>query len=137
MGFAGTPPSIQFEMEQYLADGRTDPVGGASSSDGRARIGAAFNTRYRVRGRGSCGETSDWADIQIGPVNPCGSCGPASPPAPPAPTPPSNPGGGNGDDGKCTSKGDDGNKKDDGHKGDRDKRRRHFGGGYEHDNCRD
>jgi hypothetical protein len=131
MGFAGSPPAIQFEMERYLDGGGTDPVGAATSSEGRARIGAAYNTRYRVRGRGSCGETSDWMDIQIGPPNPCGSCGPATPPPPPPPPPPPAPPG-SGDDGKCGKDGD-GHKKD----GGRDRHRRRFGGGYEHDKCRD
>jgi hypothetical protein len=128
MGFAGSPPSIQFEMERYLDTGGFDPVGSVTSSDGRARIGATFNTRYRVRGRGSCGETSEWIDIQIGPPNPCGSCGPASPQPPAPPPPPSTPR----DDDKCTSKDDDGHKKD----SDKDRRRRYFGGDHDHDKCR-
>lgn len=133
VGFAGSPASLQFEMERYLAGGGTDPVGSASSSNGQARIGAAFSTKYRVRARGSCGETSDWMDIQIGPANVCGTCGPASPP-PPQPSPPSSPPPSTPrDDDKCTSKDGDDHNKD----RDKDGHRRDFGGAGGHDKCRD
>jgi hypothetical protein len=87
--FAASPQPMEFEVERYLPDVRTEPAGGATSSDGNARIAAAFNTRYRVRARiGSCAEWSGWMDIQVGPPNPCGGCSDPSPSSPPSPQQP-------------------------------------------------
>jgi hypothetical protein len=128
-----SPQPVQFEMERYLATGGTEPAGGTSSSSESGRIDAANNTRYRVRGRpASCGEWSDWADVQVGPANPCGGCAPTNPvpPTPPAPPvtppPPSRP-----DDDQCRSDDDDHDAKD----GWKDHRRRRTGGKDHHGRC--